>query len=261
MYRIGRFSKLVNVSTRMLRYYDEHGIFSPSHVDPDTGYRMYSPHQIPDLNQIILLRDSGFKVEEITDALTRINDAEFLESLLKKKMEQSLTAIENEQQKIKQIKEQLKLLKEEQQMIKGTEIDFVVKNSLKALELYKEIFEIEVVEATNYPEGSNEAVFTLYNTRFHMLDANPDYGLKAPDKEHPNTIWFNISVEDIEKTYQTALENGCTEIQPITEMMDGAVRNALFVDPYGYMWMLHQIYENLSFEERIAILEEDMHTS
>ncbi|NLK28572.1 MAG: hypothetical protein GX306_09560 [Clostridiales bacterium] len=31
-------------------------------------------------------------------------------------------------------------------MIKGAEIDFVVKNSLKALELYKEIFDIEVVE-------------------------------------------------------------------------------------------------------------------
>lgn len=258
MYRIGRFSKLVNISTRMLRYYDEHGVFSPSHVDPATGYRMYSAHQIPDLNQILLLRDSGFKLEEINDTLKQINDAAFLETLLKKKRKQSQTAIEIEQQKIRQINEQLKLLKEEQQVIKGTEIDFVVKNSLKALELYKEIFDIDVVEATEYPEGSNEAVFTLYNTRFHMLDANPDYGLKAPDKEHPNTIWFNISVEDIEKTHQAALENGCTEIQTITEMMDGAVRNSLFVDPYGYMWMLHQIYKNLSFEERIAILEEDM---
>lgn len=258
MYRIGRFSKLVNISTRMLRYYDEHGVFSPSHVDPATGYRMYSAHQIPHLNQILLLRDSGFKLEEINDTLKQINDAAFLEALLKKKREQSLTAIKIEQQKINQINEQLKLLKEEQQVIKGTEIDFIVKNSLEALELYKEIFDIDVVEATEYPEGSNEAVFTLYNTRFHMLDANPDYGLKAPDKEHPNTIWFNISVEDIEKTHQAALENGCTEIQPITEMMDGAVRNSLFVDPYGYMWMLHQIYKNLSFEERIAILEEDM---
>lgn len=258
MYKIGRFSKLVNVSTRMLRYYDEQGIFSPNHIDPDSGYRMYSAHQIPHLNQILLLRDSGFKTEEINDALARINDADFLESLLNKKKKQSLTAIEVEKQKITQINEQLKLLKEEQQVIKGTEIDFVVKSSLKALELYKEIFDIEVVEATAYPEGSNEAVFTLYNTRFHMLDANPDYGLKAPDSEHPNTIWFNISVEDIEQTHQTALANGCSEIQPITEMMDGAVRNSLFVDPYGYMWMLHQIYKNLSFEERIAILEEDM---
>lgn len=143
-------------------------------------------------------------------------------------------------------------------MIKGTEIDFVVKNSLKALELYKKIFEIEVVEATNYLEGSNEAVFTLYDTRFHMLDENPDYELIAPTPDKPNTIWFNISVEDIEKTYAVAMENECTEVQEITSMMEGAVQNAIFVDPFGYMWMLHQIHQVLSFEERIKIIEEEM---
>ena|SRR5690554_2947325 len=143
-------------------------------------------------------------------------------------------------------------------MITGTEIDFVVKNSVKALELYKKIFDVEVVEVTNYPEGTNEAVFNLYGTRFHMLDENPEYGLKAPDKDHPNTIWFNIAVEDIEKTHKAALENGCTEIQGITNMMDGAVSNSIFVDSFGYMWMLHQIHKNLSFEERIEIIEEEM---
>lgn len=258
MYKIGEFSKLVNISTRMLRHYDECGIFSPASVDTITGYRMYSVHQIPHLNQILLLRDSGFKIEEINDALLRVKDVKFLETILEKKLEQSYHNINIEQQKIKRIKEQLELLKEEHRVIKGTEIDFVVKNSLKALELYKKIFEIEVVEATEYPEGSNEAVFTLYNTRFHMLDENPDYGLKAPDQEHPNTIWFNISVEDIDKTHAAALENGCTEIQGVTKMMEGAVSNSLFVDPFGYMWMLHQIYEVLSFEERIKIIEEDM---
>lgn len=143
-------------------------------------------------------------------------------------------------------------------MIKGAEIDFVVKNSLKALELYKKIFEIEVVEATDYPEGSNEAVFNLYGTRFHMLDENPEYGLKAPDKEHPNTVWFNISVEYIEKTHQTAIENGCIEIQGITKMMEDAISNSIFIDPFGYMWMLHEIHQTLSFEERTKIIEEEM---
>jgi DNA-binding transcriptional MerR regulator len=57
MYRIGQFSRLVKVSTRMLRYYDECGVFSPSHVDEQTGYRLYSPNQISHLNQILLLRD------------------------------------------------------------------------------------------------------------------------------------------------------------------------------------------------------------
>lgn len=143
-------------------------------------------------------------------------------------------------------------------MITGTEIDFVVKDSVKALDLYKKIFDVEVVEVTDFPEGTNEAVFNLYGTRFHMLDENPDYGLKAPDKDHPNTIWFNIAVEDIEKTHESALDNGCVEIQSITSMMEGAVSNSIFVDPFGYMWMLHQIHMNLSFEERTKMFEEEI---
>ena len=51
-------------------------------------------------------------------------------------------------------------------MITGTEIDFVVKNSVKALELYKKIFDVEVVEVTNYPEGTNEAVFNYMGQDF-----------------------------------------------------------------------------------------------
>lgn len=258
MYKIGEFSKLVNISPRMLRHYDEQGIFSPSSIDPVNGYRLYSLDQIARLNQILLLRDSGFKVSEINKTIERMNDPNFLEQILEKKKAQSYETIAMEEKKIKKIEQQIELIKEDNKMIKGTEIDFVVKNSLKALELYKKIFEIEVVEATNYSEGSNEAVFTLYDTRFHMLDENPEYSLIAPTPDKPNTIWFNISVEDIEKTHTAALGNGCTEIQGITSMMDDAVQNSIFVDPFGYMWMLHQIHQVLSFEERIKIIEEEM---
>ena len=99
-------------------------------------------------------------------------------------------------------------------MHKGTEIDFVLNDSLKALELYQTIFdEIQLIEATDYPRGNNEVIFTLYGTRFHMLDENTSLGLTAPTAEHPNTIWFNIIVSDIEDTHNKALRNGCVEIE------------------------------------------------
>ena len=46
MFRIGEFSKLMQVSVRMLRYYDEVGLLNPAQSDPWTGYRMYSVEQI-----------------------------------------------------------------------------------------------------------------------------------------------------------------------------------------------------------------------
>ena len=42
MFRIGEFSKLVQVSIRMLRYYDEVGLLTPAEVDKWTGHRLYS---------------------------------------------------------------------------------------------------------------------------------------------------------------------------------------------------------------------------
>lgn len=59
----------------------------------------------------------------------------------------------------------------------GVEIDFVVSDSIKALETYEKIFDIQRVEVSNYERGLNEVIFTMYGTRFHMLDENPEYQL------------------------------------------------------------------------------------
>jgi len=138
----------------------------------------------------------------------------------------------------------------------GTEIDFIVSNSLKALELYEKIFDIEIIEVTNFPKGENEVIFTLYGLRFHMLDENPEFQMIAPKPGDPKPFWFNIMIPDIEKTFNKAINEGCTEVQPVTEMKEMGVSNAIFADPFGYLWMLHQIHNEVSFEERKRIWEE-----
>ncbi len=138
----------------------------------------------------------------------------------------------------------------------GVEIDMVVTDSLKALKLYERIFEIERVEVTDFKTGENEVIFKLYGVKFHMLDENPDFKLIAPTQDDPKSIWFNVLVPDIEETFQKAIRNGCTEIQPITEIPDFGVSNAIFLDTFGYLWMLHQVHKEVSFEERTELWEE-----
>lgn len=138
----------------------------------------------------------------------------------------------------------------------GVEFDFVVTDCLKALELYESIFPVERIEVTAYPKGSNEAVFTIFGSRFHMLDENPDCMLFAPKAENPQSFWFNVIVEDIRETYQKAIAAGCAEIQPVTELPAMGVSNAMFADAFGYVWMLHQIHREVSFEERCQAMEE-----
>lgn len=137
----------------------------------------------------------------------------------------------------------------------GVEINFVVSDCLKALPLYESIFEVERIEASNFEPGKNEAVFEIYGTKFHMLDEAEEIGLIAPRADTPLSMWVNIVVPDIKEVYEKALAAGCKGIQPVTMMEAYGVSNALFCDPLGYIWMLHQIHREVSFEERCRIYE------
>jgi len=138
----------------------------------------------------------------------------------------------------------------------GVEIDMVVTDSLKALALYEKIFEIVPIEVTDFPTGENEEVFTLFGTRFHMLDENPEFQLIAPKPGDPKPTWFNIMLPDIASTFSKAISAGCIEVQPVTEMAAYGVSNAIFSDPFGYLWMLHQVHKEVSFEERKKLWED-----
>lgn len=140
----------------------------------------------------------------------------------------------------------------------GVELDFIVKDTLKALETYQTIFDLEVIEATSFPTGSNEVVFTLYGTRFHMLDENLEFGMLAPTEGQNLPIWFNVVVPNIQTVWDKAMAAGCKEIMPLTRMDEMGITHAMFLDHDGYTWMLHEIHHEVSFEERVDILADKM---
>ncbi len=102
MFKIGEFSKLTQVSIRMLRYYDETGLLKPDQIDKFTNYRLYSANQISTLNKIIFLRDLGFNVSEIAVALKHW-DNEFITNQLENKRFEIENTIKSEQDKILKI--------------------------------------------------------------------------------------------------------------------------------------------------------------
>lgn len=87
MFKIGEFSKLTQVSVRMLRYYDETGLLKPEKIDDKSGYRYYSAKQIVQLQKIILLRDLDFPVNEINECLKQWDEASITRMLEAKKLQ------------------------------------------------------------------------------------------------------------------------------------------------------------------------------
>lgn len=63
--KIKEFSLLCQVTVKTLRHYEKIGLLKPSEVDEWTGYRYYSVSQMQTLNNIRLLKEIGFSLEEI----------------------------------------------------------------------------------------------------------------------------------------------------------------------------------------------------
>ena len=62
---MGEFSRMTHLSVKTLRHYHQVGLLEPAEVNPDTGYRYYTPEQIPQAQVIRRLRDLEMPVAEV----------------------------------------------------------------------------------------------------------------------------------------------------------------------------------------------------
>lgn len=74
MLSIGEFSKICEVSTKTLRYYDEIGLIHPDEIHPENGYRYYSIQQVKRMLFINRLKSYHFSLEEIKTILESDKD-------------------------------------------------------------------------------------------------------------------------------------------------------------------------------------------
>ncbi|MGL4533771.1 MAG: MerR family transcriptional regulator [Fusobacteriaceae bacterium] len=111
-YKIGEIAKLFNISNRTLIHYDHINLLKPDYVDQENSYRYYSFHQIFKLYFIIILKKSGFSLEDIkiyTNSKNIEESIEFLnskEKILSKKIEEfkkTRKIIQEKQEEFKKI--------------------------------------------------------------------------------------------------------------------------------------------------------------
>lgn len=79
---IGKLSKAVGISAKMIRYYEQIGLI-PAVGRNNSGYRSYSAQDVERLKFIRKSRTLGFSVSEITDLLDLWNDKKDKVQMLK----------------------------------------------------------------------------------------------------------------------------------------------------------------------------------
>ena len=123
MYSIGEYARIAQVSKRLLRYYDEIGLFQPAKIDRESGHRYYSASQLSELNRILALKDLGISLNQIQRFVRDdISPTEIQGMLSLKKAELEQQVLE-ELQRIRTIESRLKQIQERDSLVK----DVIVK--------------------------------------------------------------------------------------------------------------------------------------
>ncbi|MGL6168015.1 MAG: flavocytochrome c [Fusobacteriaceae bacterium] len=159
LYLIGEISKITGLSNKTLRHYDENNILKPDYVDPNNGYRYYSEYQILKLQNIIILKNNGFSLEEIKKRFYQRNSREMNSffDVYKKKIKDVDVQIEN----LKANKKRLENLLDEFSYL---EVDKIILKSLPE----KFIYNLDTITNKNL----NNSIFDIYK----IIEASVECG-------------------------------------------------------------------------------------
>ncbi|MCS1352344.1 MerR family transcriptional regulator [Mechercharimyces sp. CAU 1602] len=220
MFRIGQFSKLTRVSTRMLRHYDKLGLFCPAEIDRFTGYRLYSAFQIPLLNRIVKLRDMGFSVNEMNEIIDKYDNKVFLHTALNSKLKQIRKNIDVEHLKHERLTKALNELEEDNMkysvelkklpLIKVFSLKENISDYNKEIELWERL---NLFCTENNIQTTDSGIYSIYYDDEHkecdvemevavpvkelLEDQNPFTYKELPEIPYAATIRYTGSYENI----------------------------------------------------------------
>src|SRR5215469_11477457 len=112
MYGIGLVARLAQVSVRTLRHYDDLGLLKPSHVDPLTGYRYYTPDQVLRLHRILVLRDLGVPLAQIGGLIDDNVTVEQLRGILRLRQAEARAQLAAQTEQLRRVEIRLAQLQE-----------------------------------------------------------------------------------------------------------------------------------------------------
>lgn len=232
--KIGEFSKMMQVTVKTLRYYEQKGLLLPYEVDEWTGYRYYSIYQMQRLNIIRGLQQQGFTLEEIKELL---EDGE------------QMPSIDQLTQKIEETEHQLQLLIKRRSQL------------LKWLDSHKQIKTMEQISIQSLPEiivASHREIIPNYASLGALCvnKIGPEMqrlGCKCPPPGYCFTIEHNKEYRstDLDIEYCEQVEKMGKDSNIIQFKYLPAVEKALCIKHIGGYERFHE-----SFAEAFRYMEE-----
>lgn len=232
--KIGEFSKMMQVTVKTLRHYEQKGLLVPDEVDEWTGYRYYTITQMQRLNTIRGLQRQSFSLEEIKDLFEDESQTPSVAQLTKK---------------IEETERQLQILMERRHQL------------LKWMDSHKQIRTMEKFSIQSLPEiivASYREIIPDYSALGQLCvnKIGPEMqrlGCKCPPPGYCFTIEHHqeYRATDLDIEYCEQVEEMGTDNTIIQFKRLPAVPKALCMKHVGPYERFHE-----SFTEAFAYMEE-----
>jgi DNA-binding transcriptional MerR regulator len=205
VFKIGEFSALTRISVKTLRYYDETGLLRPAHIDQSTGYRYYSAQQLPRLHRILALKDLGFSLEQIRQALSSHITPQELRGMVTLRRAEQETRVREEQERLSRLEALIKFIKQESLM----SADVVIKEAgpqwivsvREVIANYPAIGALypKVVSQVGDPAELGLSIAIWHDTEFKERDVDGEAGffLKQPLAAHGTANMYELAAATV----------------------------------------------------------------
>jgi PhnB protein len=128
-------------------------------------------------------------------------------------------------------------------------VSLVVRDAKAAIDFYKKVFGARHLYSLTMPnDGITHAEFKIGNTIIMIADENPEWGNKSPQTLGGSPVTLNIMVENPDATLAEAEKAGGKVIFPVADQFYG-FRSGRFQDPFGHVWIVSKVLEELSPKE------------
>jgi uncharacterized glyoxalase superfamily protein PhnB len=123
------------------------------------------------------------------------------------------------------------------------------KDAPAAIDFYKKAFgATEVMRLVGPGTKIGHAEIRIGNSTIYLSDEFPGYGVLSPQTLGGSPVRISLSVDDVDAVAARAVAAGAKEVRPIEDQFYGE-RSGQFADPFGYMWNISTVKEEMSGAE------------
>ena len=118
-----------------------------------------------------------------------------------------------------------------------------------AIEFYKTVFGATERMTMPGPDGKlGHAEIQIGDSVIMLADEFPDMGVRAPAAFGGTPVSLSVYVEDVDATFDRAIEAGATVVRPVDNQFYGD-RLGQFDDPFGHRWSVATHVEDVPPDE------------